>query len=148
MKYDSRYPWYLLDLAIFMGINIALLWYLQSKMHFGVAISPLYILLFGLAVYRGADVIANETITEPLRSPFVKIISKEGKEVEEPLHSGFKGSLGTLLYCPSCMGAWVSMVLVYSFLFWPSQTLVVVYILALSAIERIISRVLEYFKQK
>ncbi len=145
MKFDSKYPWYLFDMALFTVINGILLW-VVGRTGKTIVITPFWIIVVAFAVFRGANVIANERITQVFRSPFVKLVMKEGKEIEEPFVSGFRGAMGALLYCPSCCGIWVAMILVYGLIFFPSIFSIVVVILALSAGERILTTVIQYLK--
>src|SRR5258708_2453997 len=117
MNFNSKYPWYILDSIIFLGLNVLMIWLVRPEVFVFQIFNPWKVFLFGLAVYRAADIISNETITEPLRAPFVKITEEHGKEIEQPKKYGFKGAMGSLIYCPSCTGMWVAMVLVYAY-FW------------------------------
>jgi len=72
---------------------------------------------------------------------------KGEKMVEKPKKYGFLGATGLLIYCPSCTGVWLSAALVYLYLFWPAPAILIALILALSAIERIISNILGWFKK-
>lgn len=127
----------ILDMALFTAINIFAIAKLQSAgLGLFAYLKPLHLLILGLAVYRGANIISNEFITVPLRAHFVRRFEQDGKEIEEPYDQGFRGFLGSLLYCPSCTGVWVAMILVYSFLFWPAAATPVIIVLALSGLER------------
>jgi len=146
MKLSNKYFWYLLDILLFLAINIFLLWKLQgrfSQIHF----SWFELVVFGLAVFRAANIVSNEQLTKPLREPFVDEKPKDGKMVEVPKKRGFTGAMGSLIYCPSCTGTWIAMVLVYSFILWPLPTEVVAIILALSGIERVWTSIYNFLKK-
>lgn len=146
MKLNSKHPWYILDLVLFGVINAACLWYARSKLVNFETPTGWHLFLFGLAVFRGADVISNEKVTQALRAPFIKIEEKDGKDVEVPLEIGFKGALGSLLYCPSCSGGWGAMLLDYVYIFWSSVAAVIIFILALRGMERVCTLLLNCLK--
>ena len=146
MKYKKFFEWLTLDMAVFAAINGLMIYHFQDKLELLDNIGFLEFLVLGLAAFRAANILSNEVVTKPLRAPFVDETQKNGKLVEEPKKSGFLGAFGLLIYCPSCTGVWISAALVYLFLFWPNQTLVIATILALSGLERIFSKVLGWLK--
>lgn len=90
---------------------------------------------------------ANEKITVPLRAPFVSLtINEEGTEVETPKERGLRGAIGSLLYCPSCVGVWVATALMYGYLVFPVITLIIASILSLSALERFLTAIFDRLK--
>ncbi len=133
------FKWLTLDLVIFVAINTYLIWRFHDAFYTLSDISYLTLLVLGLAIYRAANIISNEPITQPLRAPFVEESEKDGKIVEEPKPSGFLGAAGLLIYCPSCTGVWLSATLVYLYVFYPEPTFLVALFLALSAIERLMA---------
>jgi hypothetical protein len=136
-------------MLVFVVLNVFLIAKINHLGRLSVIdnISFLRIIILGLAAYRAANVVSNEPVTKPLRSAFVDETKVEGKIVELPKKSGFVGFFGTLLYCPSCTGMWLAAALVYSYIFWPNQTLIIALFLALSAMERLIARILEWLKK-
>jgi hypothetical protein len=105
------------------------------------------LLVFGLAVFRSANILSNEAVTKPLRFPFVDYSQKGGKTVQQPKKFGFRGAMGLLIYCPSCTGVWLSAALVYFYVFFPAPTFIVALFFALSGVERIISAILDRLKK-
>jgi energy-coupling factor transporter transmembrane protein EcfT len=147
MKQDSKYPWYILDLFIFTAVNAVVIWLIYHR-HLTFALPSVWLMIiFALAVFRLADIISNETITEPLRAPFVNIKEKQDKEVEVPKRSGFRGATGFLLYCPACTGTWVAMILIYFYIFWPHVAVIIGAIFALSGMERILTSLTNVLKK-
>ena len=136
MKYKNLFPWLILDMTLFTLINVLLIAYLHPRFELLGFITPMRLLILGLAVYRGANIISNEFVTTPIRAYFVHDVERDGEIVEEPYEEGFRGFAGSLLYCPSCVGVWVSATLVYSYLIWPGVASVVILILAASGLER------------
>ncbi len=136
MKDTRLYPWLWLDMVAFAVINIILIIVLNPHFEVLSYITPIRLIVFGLAVYRAANIISNEFVTSPLRAPFVREVERGGVVVAEPLESGLKGFIGNLIYCPSCVGVWVAMILVYSYLFHPATTSIIALLLALSGLER------------
>lgn len=139
MRADSKYPWYVFDVVIFIVVNIFALWWIKPGLNVIDNFPPFIIVLLGLAVFRGADIVSNEPVLAPLREPFVRHIHQHGKEIERPWRFGFRGAMGSLLYCPSCTGVWVAMALVYGYLIFPRVVIIVVVILAVSALERFLT---------
>ena len=146
MDNETKYPWYILDIIIFIFINGVLLWQIGgrlSEMH----ISWVHIAAAGLAVFRAANMISNEVVTKPLREPFVNIEHKHGKDVEVPKPRGFYGAMGSLIYCPSCTGTWIAMALFYAYVYWPGLTSAIIVILALSGLERLLTSTYNLLKK-
>jgi hypothetical protein len=140
-------PWLTLDMVVFLILNIIFLHKLQGHGDILESISFLKLVIFGLAAYRLANIFSNELITKPLRAPFVQEIKEDGKTIEVPKGEGFVRATGSLIYCPSCSGVWLTMLMVYAYAFWPEPASVIILILALSGIERIVSRVLVVFRR-
>ena len=134
-------------MVVFALVNIFLIFYFANRFSVLENIGFLQLLVLGLAVYRAANILSNESITKPLRAPFVDETRKDGKIIEQPKNSGFLGAMDALLYCPSCTGVWLSTALVYFYIFYPGPTFVVALFLALSAIERIVAAIVGRLKQ-
>jgi hypothetical protein len=134
--------WLTLDMAIFVVGNVILLTQFSDDLLALRNTTALEFLVLALAVYRAANVVSTEIITKPLRSPFVEEVQKDGKVVETPKSRGFLGSVGLLIYCPSCTGVWIAAAFTYAFAFWPTQTFAVAMFFALSGAERVISTAL------
>ncbi|MEO8065580.1 MAG: DUF1360 domain-containing protein [Candidatus Doudnabacteria bacterium] len=143
------FGWLTLDMIVFLALNAVLIAKIigSSRVSALSDLSFLKLFILGLAAYRAANILSNEPVTKPLRTPFVDETKVHGKVVEKPKKSGFTGFFGTLIYCPSCTGVWLAAALVYFYIFWPAQTLIVALFLALSAIERIIARILGWYKK-
>jgi hypothetical protein len=137
------FEWLTLDMAIFVVLNIILIATYGDALSHLRDLTILEFLVLGLAAYRAANVLSTEVITKPLRSPFVdEVQAEDGKVVEKPKPAGFMGSIGLLIYCPSCTGVWIAAVFTYGFVFWPTATFTVALFFALSGMERIISTTL------
>jgi hypothetical protein len=141
------FKWLTLDMVVFVAANAFLILCFGNKLSALNDIGYFKLLVFGLAVFRAANILSNETVTKPLRAPFVEESRKGGKIVQEPKKTGFIGAMGLLIYCPSCTGVWLATALVYFYVFYPAPTFVVALFLALSAVERIISAILERLKK-
>jgi hypothetical protein len=136
MKHEQLFGWLKLDMALFAIAN-AILISLYSDRLATLDVGAIELIVLGLAVYRMANIVSNEPVTKPLRAPFVDEVPVDGKVVEKPKRTGFRGALGLLIYCPSCTGVWIAAALVYLYAFWPVQTFAVALFLALSGVERI-----------
>lgn len=134
---DTVYPWYLIDIVGFWTINLFIVFVLKPDFTPLLRVSFLDVLLYGLAVYRIANITSNEEVTKVLRAPFVDWKKKESGEIEEiPKEGGFKGFMGSLLYCSSCTGLWWAAILGLAYLYYPSEVRVIFIIFALSGLER------------
>ena len=89
--------------------------------------SALHFLVLALMVYRLTRLIIVDTIFTPVRE---WIFSKK------PPHSS---SLGYLFTCEWCISLWLALPVVISYALFPSITLVIGYIFALSAIAGLIT---------
>jgi hypothetical protein len=141
------FQWLTLDMVVFAAANAFLILCFGDKFSALNDVGYFKLLVFGLAVFRAANILSNETVTKPLRAPFVEESRKGGKLVQQPKKTGFLGAMGLLIYCPSCTGVWLAAALVYFYIFYPAPTFVVALFLALSAVERIISFILERLKK-
>jgi hypothetical protein len=137
--------WHLVPFSLFAIINIVI-WILwpQYLIQLKEMATPFSILLWGLAVYRIANIVSNEQVTRVLRAPFIDQQETGSGHIEEtPRPAGLKHTIGSLLYCPSCVGVWASALIVYLLLFAPTIGWVAVVLFALSGVERIVSAVLQ-----
>ena len=135
-------------MIVFAAINALLLARFGDRLSEISSIGPFRLLVLGLAAYRASNILSNETVTKPLRAPFVEEVEKDGKVVEEPKRRGFLGATGHLIYCPSCTGVWLSATLAYAYVFWPVAAYFIAVILALSALERIFAIGLGWIKSR
>ena len=134
---DKRlFPWLVLDMLVFITLNILIIKNINLPSNALSLFSPFKLLILGLAVYRGANIVSNEFVTKPIRSHFVVEKEVGGEVIEVPLSTGFRGFIGLLLYCPSCTGVWIAAIILYSYLLWPTPTSVIVLLLSLSGLER------------
>jgi hypothetical protein len=146
---DQRgiFRWLTLDMAVFAVLNTFLLVRFQSEIARLQSLGFFEFAILGLAAYRASNILSNEVVTKPLRSPFVDEVEKDGKVVEEPKKTGFRGATGLLVYCPSCTGVWLSAALAYAYAFWPGPAFFMAVLLAMSAVERILAITLGWFKR-
>ncbi|MEO6098251.1 MAG: DUF1360 domain-containing protein [Fibrobacteria bacterium] len=146
---DQRgiFRWLTIDMAVFAALNAFLLFRFQTEIARLQSLGFFEFAIMGLAAYRASNILSNEVVTKPLRSPFVDEVEKDGKVVEEPKKTGFLGATGLLVYCPSCTGVWLSAGLAYAYVFWPGPAFFVAFFLALSAVERILAISLGWFKR-
>jgi hypothetical protein len=142
---ERRSGWFLVDILLFGLLNIFFLYLTFPFERLDRLLSPHVIFFLSLATYRISEIVANEVVTRPIRAPFVNKKIEDGEEVEEPKRTGLLGNIGSLIYCPSCVGVWVGMLLVYSYLLFPEVILVVAVIFTLSALERVLSNILKMF---
>ena len=77
------YPWLWLDLAVFGMGNSLMLFFLYPQLGGLKNLSGFNFLILSLAVYRLANIISNETVTKPLRDPFVTETHQDGKVISD-----------------------------------------------------------------
>lgn len=63
-----------------------------------------------IATHKLSRIIAKDSVTSPLRAPFVRYQEPAGEAElnESPRGSGIRHSVGELLTCPFCMAVWVA----------------------------------------
>lgn len=145
---DRKFRWFTVDMVVFAAVNVVLIANFRDVLPGMASIGPFRLVVLGLAVYRASNILSNETVTKPLRAPFVDEVEKDGKVVEEPKKQGFLGATGHLIYCPSCTGVWLSAALAYAYVLWPVPAYFIALVLALSALERILAILLGWLKAK
>ncbi len=144
MKLTKDFGWYLLDMTVFTAINIVALYLLSLRVGWQADLfalfTPFRLVLFGLGVYRLADVIADEWVMHGIRGLFEDEKEENGRIVRKPADDGFRGLVASLIHCPSCVGVWVAMIFFYVYVFFPTVGTAFMAIMALSAMERFASK--------
>lgn len=69
------------------------------------------VVLVGVATHKFSRILSKDFVTAPIRAPFTSRESQEGGgEVhDEPRSGPWRGTIGTLLTCPYCLGPWVAL---------------------------------------
>jgi hypothetical protein len=147
MKYKSMFPWMILDMALFVALNVFLLRYLNLGAEILSYLTPFKLFILAFATYRAANIISNEFVATPIRAYFVREVERDGKVKEEPYEEGLRGFVGSLLYCPSCTGVWLAAALTYSYILWPNEVSVVALLLTLSGLERLLAAIIGRIKR-
>jgi hypothetical protein len=77
--------------------------------------------LLGVATHKISRLVAKDSVTSPLRAPFVEYVEPAGEaEVNErPRGTGLQKSIGELISCPFCMAVWVGTGLVGTWVLAP-----------------------------
>lgn len=80
-----------------------------------------------VATHKLSRIISKDSVTSPLRAPFVRYEAPAGEAelVEHPRGDGVRHSLGELLTCPFCMAVWVATGFTGGLVFAPRLTRVV-----------------------
>jgi hypothetical protein len=96
--------------------------------------SPMDLLLMGLATAHLSRTITKDSVTSVLRLPFARFEEPagEGEVNEEVTGSGFRHAVGELLTCPFCTAQWVATALVAGRLAAPNLTAAVVTVSAVA----------------
>jgi hypothetical protein len=96
---------------------------------------------YALATHGLARIVSTETITLPLRSPFVdRDYDDDGGCIETPRGTGLRRAIGELITCPYCCSTWAAAMLMGARLVRPKSTRVLVSVLAASAAANLLHR--------
>ena len=79
---DRKFRWFTVDMVMFAALNAVLIAWFGEKLADIASIGPFRLVVLGLAAYRASNILSNETVTKPLRAPFVDELEKDGKVVE------------------------------------------------------------------
>jgi hypothetical protein len=89
---------------------------------------------YALATHGLARIVSMETVTLPLRTPFVdREFRPDGECIETPRGTGIRKAIGELVTCPYCCSTWAAAVLMTGRLVRPGMTRVLVGVLAAAA---------------
>lgn len=143
MAHKTQYTsWSIAALLFYTIANGFGLYYLQDRLVPAFeSLSWIILFILGLGIYRMTDIILFEKVTEPVRDIFV---SDEKASKQSSLQK-FSTQLFT---CNSCFGVWVATVVVYFYILFPIQTLVIMLIMALTGLERFISQACNILEKK
>ncbi len=133
----------LAGMLVFAGVNIVALVLLRERVYVLIgSLDFLILIVLGLGVYRTADILVFEKVAEPVR----EIVS--GENLPEKKKGKLILFLRDLFSCPSCLGVWIAMLTVYSACLFPGEVFAFHLIMALSAIERLVSKVYNVLEKK
>ncbi|HEY1037042.1 MAG TPA: DUF1360 domain-containing protein [Candidatus Paceibacterota bacterium] len=149
MKKSLYFGWDVVALLAFTLVNVAGLYYFRNELDLALSnLSWMTLLVLGLGVYRLTDIIVYEKVTQPIRFLFIgKAFAEEGKEVHVSKR-GLQAFFHQLFSCNSCMGVWVAALVVYLYILFPTPTFVAMIIFALTALERLFSKVYSFLEKK
>jgi hypothetical protein len=93
------------------------------------------LVLLGVATHKLSRVLSKDSITSPLRAPFVRYVEPAGAgEVNERVRVGGPAhAVGELLTCPLCLDVWVATGFVGSFALAPRATRMVASVFSVAA---------------
>ncbi len=99
-------------------------------------LTPMELVLFGLAADHLSRTITKGSITSVVRSPFTRFKEPAGaSEVnEEVVGHGWRHAVGELLTCPFCMAQWVSTALIAGKIATPQFTAAAVSVCAVARV--------------
>ena len=91
-------------------------------------LSPMNLVLYGLATEQLSRLITKDSVTAPLRAPFTEFREPagEGEVNEEVAGHGARHAVGELLTCPFCVAQWVATALVAGSIGAPALTTAVI----------------------
>lgn len=107
---------------------------LRTRRRAAGRMSPMDLLLMGLATAHLSRTITKDSVTSVLRLPFARYeeAAGEGEVNEEVVGSGFRHAVGELLTCPFCAAQWVATALVVGRMAAPNLTAAVVSVSAVA----------------
>ncbi|MCU1491374.1 MAG: hypothetical protein JWM85_2779 [Acidimicrobiaceae bacterium] len=78
------------------------------------ALSPMDLLIYGLATEHLSRLVTKDSVTSVLRRPFTSFekATGEGEVKEEVIGTGLRHAVGELVTCPFCIAHWVASALV------------------------------------
>lgn len=96
----------------------------RTGRHLPARVSAGDVALLTVATFRVSRLLAKDTITSPLRSPFTQFqeAAGEGEVNERPRGSGLRHAAGELLSCPFCTSVWTVTSLTAGLAFAPRLT--------------------------
>jgi hypothetical protein len=103
-------------------------------------LSPLDLIMLGLASYRTGRIIAFERVAKPLREPFTETVP-DGSGMGDTVVARGKGvrwALGELFSCPVCLATWVAAALLYSREIIPRPTRIYVGVMGIAGVAEIV----------
>lgn len=135
MSHKTQYStWSIMALIFYTIANGFGLYYLQDRLVPTIeSVSWMTLFILGLGIYRMTDIILFEKVTEPVRDIFVS----DEKTSKQTALQKFSTQLFT---CNSCFGVWVATVVVYFYILFPTQTLIIMLIMSLTGLERFLSQ--------
>lgn len=82
------------------------------------------VVLLACATHKLARLIAQDTVTSPIRAPFTRFSGPSGDSelAEEVRGSGLKHAVGELVTCPFCLAQWIATSFVFGLVFAPRAT--------------------------
>jgi hypothetical protein len=80
----------------------------RTGRHLPATVTPGDVVLLTAATFRISRLLAKDTVTSPLRSPFTEFqeAAGEGEVNERPRGSGLRHAAGELVSCPFCTSVW------------------------------------------
>ena len=88
-------------------------------------LQPLDVALLGIATHKLSRTLAKDSVTSPLRAPFMRYKEPAGaSELNEDVRhqDGVRHAVGELISCPFCLAVWVGTGLTSGMVFAPRLT--------------------------
>jgi hypothetical protein len=110
-----------------------------------VQVTPLDLVMLGLATYRSGRLVAYERVAAPLREPVTTTVP-DGSGAGETVVAtgeGWRWAVGELVSCPVCIGTWVAAGLVYGLHLAPRPTRVYLVVMSSTGVAQLLSETTE-----
>jgi hypothetical protein len=121
-------------ISLFFLLLLGILLFLTSQKNSTENFNAWDIILLSLATFKISWLISKDAVTSFLRAWFTKFEgwAGPGASVSEiGRGAGLQLAVGELLHCQWCVALWVAVILVFSLLFFPVQTKIVLIIFAI-----------------
>ena len=106
-------------------------------------------LSYALATHGLARIVSTETVTLPLRSPFVdREFTDDGECTETPRGTGLRKAIGELVTCPYCCSTWAATMFMAGRLARPRATRVLMSVIAAGAAANMLHRAFTALERK
>jgi hypothetical protein len=141
---DSRNLWFLALFGTFMMLTVLMIIFFRNSPNVELFFSPINLLLFALASYRLGRIVAIDEVTQPFRVFFIDTIKTQSGLEELPKKNGLRGAVATLITSPDSVGFWISGLLVYSFIIWPSVIRLFMIVLAINGLGELFNSLVHF----
>jgi hypothetical protein len=130
---------YLGVMSVFSAAFGIALWAAHRSNRLPDKVRPADVLLVGVATHKLSRTLAKDLVTSPLRAPFTRLEGETDSEgpnevSEKSRGDGLQKTIGELVSCPWCLGAWISAGMTYGLTFAPRATRMLGTLFAVNAI--------------
>jgi hypothetical protein len=141
---DSRNMWFVLLFGTFFILTVLMIIFFRDSPNVELFFSPINLLLFALASFRLGRIVATDEVSQPLRVFFIDAARTPVGLEERPKQKGLRGAIAALITSPDSVGFWISGLLVYGFIIWPSVIRMFMIVVAVNGLGEIFNSLVHY----